>query len=78
MSLKDIERGIQCLKKAFLLLSHIPSWLRICLFESKDQIVFSTEPEAFRGVGSATDLKLYFPFVKTHFHSPYNSLVKEK
>ena len=48
------------------------------MFESKDHMVFSTEPEAFRGVGKKAHLKLYFfSFVKTHFYSPFHSLVKE-
>ena len=48
------------------------------MFESKDHMVFSTEPEAFRGVGKKAHLKLYFfSFVKTHFHSPFHSLVKK-
>ena len=45
-------------------LSHIRR-LAENMLESKDQIVFSTEPETFRGVGSATNLKFHVPFVKT-------------
>ena len=43
----------------------------ICLLELKDHIVFSTElAEAFCGVGKVAQISGYFPFVKTHFHSP--------
>ena len=49
-----------------------------CFFELKDHIVFSTEPEAFCGVGKVILISAYFSFVKTHFHSPYHSLVKGK
>ena len=51
----------------------------ICLFELKDHIVFSTEPaEAFCGVGKVTQISGYYSLVKTHFHSPWHSLVKGK
>ena len=79
MSLKDVERGQQSLKKAFLLLCHI--WKLV-----ENMLVWVKRPNSFQygtwrfpwSRQSATNLKLYFPFVKTHFHSPYNSLLKEK
>ena len=77
----EIELGIQRLQKAFLLKSHNWQMVKkiICLFKLKDHIVFSTElAEAFCGVGKVAQISGYFPFVKTHFHSPQHSLVKGK
>ena len=59
-----------------------PQWVAVCeshcFFELKDHIVVSTEPEAICGVGKVVLNSAYFSFVKTHFHSPYHSLVKGK
>ena len=41
----------------------IGNWLRICLFESKYHIVFSTEPEAFCGVDKVAPIDFKFIFL---------------
>ena len=70
------------LKMVFTIKPHSEAgWEYACLSRKTTQFSVWNGWSFPRGVDTAIDLKLYFPFdpfVKIHFHIPYNSLVKEK
>ena len=77
MSLKDIERGLQCLKKAFLLLSHIRRLAENMLVWVKSPNSFQYGTWSFPWSRQCHQCQISFSICK-NFNSPYNSLVKEK
>ena len=52
-------------------------WEYACLSQKTSYFQYEI-CSAFRGVDKVAHLKLYFSFVKTHFRSPYHSLVEGK
>ena len=76
ISNEDVGRKLILLKSV----ATIGSWLRICLdyhtYAFKD-LQYGTWRFPWRRQ-SGTDLKLYFSYVNTNYHSPYHSLASKR